>query len=284
MPRSLILVGILIFAFVPVVQTDEQEAQQELRSGEKISTALATVTSTAISPLVGVSVMGVWHYYHTPRAQRDRLPLIQKPKFWIPIMVLLILIFIKDTFGGFAPLIKKPLDAAEVLLVNHAGLVLIAFPVVLNEVARVLGFQSLQGLITLVLSEPVVYAATAQTSGAHHALTVATAVLYTVVGLAVTFVVWLVGHSFDVLAMISPFPFLDFLLKTTRNTIFAVLAITALISPHLGLLLCLGLIVISFLIFGWALRTAVFGTVLSLGLLRALLFYVQDRPHPGDSV
>ena len=184
MPWSLFLVGLLIFAFVPVVQT-EQEGQQALESGEKISTALATVTSTAISPLVGVSVMGVWQYYRTPRAQRDQLPLIQKPKFWIPIMVLLILIFTKDTFGGFAPLIKKPLDAAEVLFVNHAGLVLIAFPVVLNQVARVMGFQSLRGLFAFVLSEPSVYAATAQTSGVHHAFTVATAVLYSLVGLAV---------------------------------------------------------------------------------------------------
>ena len=243
MPRSFILVSILICALVSMVQADEQEAQQALRSGEKISTALAMVTSTAISPLVGVCVTGVWQYYHTPRAQRDQLPLIQKPKFWIPILVLLVLIFIKDTFGGFAPLIKKPLDAAEVLFVNHAGLVLIAFPVVLNQVARVMGFQSLRGLFAYLLSGPVVYAATAQTSSGHHAFTVATAVVYTVVGLVVTFVVWLVGHSFDVLALISPFPFLDFLLKTIRNTIFAVLAITALISPRLGLLLCLGVIV-----------------------------------------
>jgi len=284
MPRSLILVGILIFAFVPTVQTDEQENQQALRSGEKISTALATVTSTAISPLVGVCVMGVWQYYHTARPQRDQLPLIQKPKFWIPIMALLVLIFIKDTFGGFAPLIKKPLDAAEVLFVNHAGLVLIAFPVVLNQVARVMGFQSLRGLFAYMLSGPVVYAATAQTSGVHHAFTIATAVVYAVVGVVVTFVVWLVGHSFDVLALISPFPFLDFLLKTIRNTIFAVLVITALISPQIGLLLCLGLIVFSFLIFGWALRTAVFGTVFALGLLRVLLFHAQNKPNPGESV
>ena len=66
MPRSFILVGILICALVPMVQADEQEAQQALRNGEKISTALAMVTSTAISPLVGVCVTGVWQYYHTP--------------------------------------------------------------------------------------------------------------------------------------------------------------------------------------------------------------------------
>jgi hypothetical protein len=283
MYRLFILMGILIFAFVPLVRPDE-EVQQELQSGEKISSALATVTTTAISPLVGVCFLGVWQYYHTPQAQRDRLPLIQKPKFWIPIMALLILIFVKDTFGGFAPLIKKPLDAVEVLLVNHAGLVLIAFPVVLNQVQRLMGFQSLRELFAFLLSQPVVYAAAAQSGGIHHALSVATALLYTLVGFAVTFVVWLVGHSFDVLALISPFPFLDFILKAIRNTIFVVLAITALLSPHMGLLLCLGLIAVSFLIFGWALRTAVFGTVFALGLLRALLLGGQDKPNPGESV
>jgi len=284
MRRWFILLGVLIFPFVVVGQTDEQEAQQELRSGEKVSTALAAITSTAISPLVGVCVLGMWQYYHTPPEQRDQLPLIQKPKFWIPIMVLLVLIFIKDTVGGFAPLIKKPLDAVEVLLVNHAALVLIAFPVVLEQVARVMGVQSLRGIFGYLLSQPTVYAATAQTSGVHHALSVATAALYTVVGLIVTFVVWLVGHSLDVLAMISPFPFLDFWLKIIRNTIFAVLAVTAVISPHLGLVLCLTVIVFSFLVFGWALRTAVFGTVFAWELLQVLLFDVQSKPKPGESV
>ena len=283
-PRSLILLGVLAVALFQAAQTDEQEAQQALKRGERISTALATVTSTAISPLVGVTALGAWRYYRTPRAERDQLPLIEKPRFWIPVLVLLVLIFIKDTFGGFAPLIKKPLDAAEVLFVNHAGLVLVAFPVVLNEVARLMGLRSLRELFSLTLGTPVVYAAAAQSSGVHHAFSVATAALYTLVGLLVAFVVWLVGHSFDVLAMISPFPFLDLLLKIVRNTIFAVLLITALLSPHLGLLLSLAIIAFSLLIFGWALRTAVFGTVFALGLLRALLFGAQDRPAPGDGV
>jgi hypothetical protein len=206
MLRSCLLVAILAaFAFVAVAQRDnDRQPQTAIKSGEKVSTALATVTSTAISPLLGVCVIGVWRYYHTPKAQRDQLPLIQKPKFWIPIIVLLLLIFIKDTFGGFAPLIKKPLDAAEVLFVNHAALVLIAFPFVLEQVSRVMGFTSWRGLFAYLLSEPVVYAATPEISGVHHAASIATAVLYTIVGLVVTFVVWLVGHAFDVLALISP--------------------------------------------------------------------------------
>jgi hypothetical protein len=38
MPRSLILVATLSFVCIVVAQTGEHEAQQELRSGEKIST------------------------------------------------------------------------------------------------------------------------------------------------------------------------------------------------------------------------------------------------------
>jgi len=280
----LLVVGVLVIGAVAVAQTGDQEAQQALQSGEKISTALATVTSTAISPLVGVCVLGVWNYYRTPEAQRDRLPLIQKPKFWIPVMILLVLIFIKDTFGGFAPLIKKPLDAIEVLFVNHAALILVAFPVVLNQVARVMGFPSIKDLLAYLVSGPVVYAATADTGGIHHAFGVATAVFYTVVGVAVTFVVWLVGHAFDVMAMVSPFPFLDFLLKAVRNGIFAVLAVTALISPQLGVLLSLGIIAGSLLIFGWAMRVAFFGIMFAWDLLLMLLFDAQTRPVKGDHV
>jgi hypothetical protein len=281
----LLIAGLLVFAAIAVAQTNgDQEAQTALKGGEKISTALATVTSTAISPLVGVSVIGAWQYYHTPKEQRDRLPLIQKPKFWIPVILLLVLIFIKDTFGGFAPLIKKPLDAAEVLFVNHAALVLIAFPFVLDTVSRVMGFTSWKGLFAYIFSGPVVYAGTPETSGMHHAFSIATAVLYTVVGLVVTFVVWLVGHSFDVLAMISPFPFLDFLLKAVRNTIFAILALTALLSPKIGLLLSLGVIVFSFLVFGWALRMAFFGTAFAWSLLRLLILGEQVKPNRGDRV
>ena len=242
------------------------------------------MTSTAISPLLGVSVMGAWQYYQTPGPQRGQLPFFERPYFWAPVMVLLVLIFIKDTFGGFAPLIKKPLDAIEVLLVNHASLILIVFPVVMNQVARVMGFTSLKGLFACMFSGPVVYAATAQTSGVHHAFSMATAVLYMVVGFVITGVVWLLGHCFDVLALISPFPFVDFVLKAIRNTIFAVLLGTSIVSPHLGLVLALIVIVVSFLLFGWALRLAFFGSLFAWSLLEMLLFEMQEKPSREDGV
>ena len=108
---SVVLVGVVMFASAQTSETDE--STEALKSGESVTKALGTVTSTAISPLVGVSVMGAWQYFRTPRPRRAQLPFFDRPYFWVPTMVLLVLIFIKDTFGGFAPLIKKPLDAIE---------------------------------------------------------------------------------------------------------------------------------------------------------------------------
>ena len=229
----IILLAVVLLASAQIAEPDD--TAQTLKSGESVSKALTTVTSTAISPLLGVSVMGAWTYFRTPAAQREHLPFFMRPYFWAPTIVLLVLIFIKDTFGGFAPLIKKPLDAIEVLLVNHASLVLIVFPVVMHQVAQVMGFTSLRNLFASMLSGPVVYAATAQATGIHHAFSVTTAVLYTLLGFAIAGVVWLVGHCFDVIALISPFPFVDFMVKTIRNGIFAILFVTSLISPRVGL-------------------------------------------------
>ncbi len=278
----IVLIAVVLLASAQTAEPDE--TTQTLKSGETVTKALTTVTSTAISPLLGVSVMGAWQYYKTPGPQRGQLPFFQRPYFWAPIMVLLVLIFIKDTFGGFAPLIKKPLDAIEVLLVNHASLILIVFPVVMNQVARVMGFTSLKGLFASMLSGPVVYAATAQTSGVHHAFSMATAVLYMVVGFVITAVVWLLGHCFDVMALISPFPFVDFVLKATRNTIFAVLLGTSIISPHLGLVLALVVISVAFLLFGWALRLAFFGSLFAWSLLEMMLLEIQEKPSRKDGV
>jgi hypothetical protein len=51
-----ILFAVVLFASAQTAVTDE--SSDVLKNAEPVSRALATVTSTAISPLVGVSVMG----------------------------------------------------------------------------------------------------------------------------------------------------------------------------------------------------------------------------------
>jgi hypothetical protein len=60
--------------------------------------------------------------------------------------VLVILVMLKDTVGSAAPLLKKPLDAIEVLVVNKAALLFAVFPVVWHETRSVSALPS-RGLL-----------------------------------------------------------------------------------------------------------------------------------------
>ena len=66
--------------------------------GTDLAHAISEITGVAISPLLGVSAVGAWKYFHaqTPQ-QRARLPWFAQPWFWIPAFVLVTACFLKDT-------------------------------------------------------------------------------------------------------------------------------------------------------------------------------------------
>jgi hypothetical protein len=286
--RSGVLILVVALSWRPLLAqslTSEQsgDSSGSLKWGQQISSAVATVSGVSISPLVGVCVLGIWEHYRTPTVQRQKLPLYTRPVFWIPIGILLVLILIKDTVGGLAPLIKKPLDAAEVLLLNKASLILVAFPVLFRQVARLMGAQSLSDALAW-LPGNVVYAAGPQGTVLHTAGHVALATALLVAGSVTVVVVWMLGHAFDVLALLSPFPFLDLLLKGFRNAIFVVLAVAAVMNWKLGLAFSLALILISFALAGWAYRLLVFGFRFSWDMLRVLLMGWRRKPSADKPI
>ena len=289
--RTGVLILMLALSWRPLVAQSLASDQTgdtggTLNRGQQISSAVATVTGVSVSPLVGVCVLGAWEHYRTPKAQREKLPLYTRPVFWIPIGVLLVLILIKDTVGGFAPLVKKPLDAAEVLLLNKASLILVAFPVLFHQVARLMGAQSLSDALALLAGslQTVVYAAGPEGSTLHTAGHLALGVVLLAVGSVTVVVVWMVGHAFDVLALLSPFPFLDLLLKGFRNAIFVALAVTAAVNWKLGLAASLALILVSLALAGWAYRLLVFGVRFSWDLLRVLITEWRRLPSPDKPI
>jgi hypothetical protein len=264
----------------PEASIDPRTSRALLR-GQQLSEAVATVTSTAISPLLGVCVLGAYEYFKTDRAERHRLPGYTSPWFWIPVAVLLLLILGKDTIGGAAPLLKKPLDAVEVLMLNKASLFLIGFPVVFHEVSKVMGVDSLMRLFARL--EPVVHAQDA-VSVVERAGNVSMMLLLLVGGSIILVVVWMVGHAIDVLVLLCPFPFIDMLLKAFRTAIFAVVAGFALLDPRIGALLSAFVILTCLLLFGWAFRLMVFGAAFSSDLLRTIVFGSYCAPQPGDTI
>jgi len=180
---------------------------------------------------------------------------------------MLLLVVLKDTIGAAAPLLKKPLDALGVLVLHKASLILIAFPVMLHEISRLTGVQLAALGNTL---EPVAYAADLGTaSSAGH---IAVTGVSLIAGAIITIIMWTVGHIVDVLCLLSPFPFLDLLLKALRNTVVLVLAITTVLSPRTGLAASLILIAVSTVFFSKALRLAVMGSYFAWDLLLLIAF------------
>lgn len=268
----------VIWAQAPAV---DAEAAKALLRGQQVSEAISTITSTAISPLLGVCVLGVYEYFRTPEERRAALPMYTSPWFWIPVGILIALILFKDSIGGSAPLLKKPLDAVEVLMLNKASLILIGFPVVFHEVAKTLGFDSIRQL--LFAFEPVVYAQDLL-STAHKAGEVSLALLMLAGGMMITFVVWLVGHAFDVLVLLSPFPFLDLVIKGMRTFVFAVLAALTVFEPRIGAIVSGFVILICLFLSGWAFRLMIFGSFFSWDLIRTLVFGWHRKPQDGDAI
>jgi hypothetical protein len=260
------IVTVLFFLALPA--TAAQKSTDVLNRGQQVSTAIAAVTSTAISPLLGVCLLGIYDYARASPAERATLPFYSRPHFWIPIGILLLLIFFKDSIGGTFHLMKKPLDAIEILLVNKAALVLIAFPVMFHQVSKLTGMPDI----------PVAYAGSS--GGLETAGHWGVAALALAGGTIITIVVWVVGHAADVLALLSPVPFLDLVVKSARAAVMLAVAGCAVISPALGLIASSIVIGVCALLFWMALRVLILGTVFTWDAL----FSGKEAPAHGDSV
>ena len=89
--------------------------------GVDLAEGITEITGVAISPMLGVSAVGAWHYFHTPEENRDALPWFCHPVAWGIGSGILLLCLLKDVLGTGAPaLLKKPLDVAE-LFENKAS-------------------------------------------------------------------------------------------------------------------------------------------------------------------
>jgi len=245
-----------------------------LTKGQEVSTAIATVTSTAISPLLGVCLLGIYDYVRAAPEARAALPFYSKPHFWIPIGILLVLIFFKDSVGGAVPLLKKPLDAVEILIVNKAALVLLAFPVMVHEVARLTGIRDISALIV----PPVYAAAPGMIETAGHLGAVAAMLT---AGTIITLVVWVVGHAANVLALLSPVPYFDLAVKLFRAVVLLTVAGCAILSPTLGLIASLTVICVCALLFWFALRLLILGWVFAWDVLALAL---GGKESPSNTV
>ncbi|MDB3941696.1 hypothetical protein N9406_12115, partial [Verrucomicrobiales bacterium] len=63
--------------------------------GVALAEGVSQLTGVAVSPLLGVSIIGTWKYFTTPEELRDTLPWICHPIFWCIGFGVLLLCFFK---------------------------------------------------------------------------------------------------------------------------------------------------------------------------------------------
>uniref|UniRef100_Q01WY5 Uncharacterized protein n=1 Tax=Solibacter usitatus (strain Ellin6076) TaxID=234267 RepID=Q01WY5_SOLUE len=255
-----------------------------LARGQRVARAVATVTGTAISPLFGVCVLGAYTYAITPQPHRAALPFYCAPIFWIPLAILVTLVMLKDTVGSAAPLLKKPLDAIEILVVNKAAFLFAVLPVVWHEAAAISGWRLPGGLLpeSFMAFLPTVHAAApGAVMAGDRAIPIA---LTAVAGAGIAFAVWLTGHALDVLALLSPVPLLDIFFKASRAAIFLTVGAFAVFNSRVALVVSLVIIAICLLCFWWAFRLAVFGAVFAWDILRTCLLGRRRDPSLDGEV
>ena len=218
--------------------------------GVELAHAISEITGVAISPLLGVSAVGAWKYFHaqTPQ-QRARLPWFAQPWFWIPAFVLVTACFLKDTLGITAPrLLKKPLDVADAIEHKISGLiatgafvplVIAVFPPAEPEAA----LQGANGFLAAI-----------DLSWLGNGLLVPVAML-------AFFIVFLASNAINVLILLSPFAVVDTALKGFRLLVLLTVPATAFANPWLGAVWALIIIGIAYFIAGWSFRLSHFGLV-----------------------
>jgi MFS family permease len=208
--------------------------------------AITTITGVAISPLLGVSLVGSYQYLRAE--DKSNLPWYAHPWFWLPALLVCAMVATKDFFGAVLPPgWKLPFDIAEEIENKVSGIVMAgAFVPFMASVfgssgsnmldaGAVLGFEwiSLLNIFTVPFA------------------------------IAAFLVVWLCGHMINVLILISPWGGVDAALKAFRTSLMGTLFLVGWLNPWVGAVLSLIVILICAIFAGWAFRLMVVGTVFS---------------------
>ncbi|TLD69023.1 hypothetical protein FEM03_19330 [Phragmitibacter flavus] len=264
---ALVVLGLTGHAAEEVPREEPQTPAVDARlPGVVLSEGISQITGTAVSPLLGMSAVGAWKYFNTPADQRHLLPWYCHHWVWGSFAVVLALCFTKDVLGAAVPaLVKKPLDFVELFEDKLSALVVSgAFvPLIASTMAKLETGAPADG--AAVFSGGMGYATVpmlAMLDGYW-----AKFALFLPLCLGGFLVVWLACHSINVIIAMSPFGLVDIALKLFKAGLLLLITAAAFISPFLGLLVCVPLIVVAFFISGWTFRLTVFGTVIGLDVL-----------------
>ena len=273
-----LLLALLTMAVAPLFAAEEarepEKTEENYLPGVALSQGITEITGVAISPLLGVSSVGAWHYWHAPSATRRNLPWYCQPWAWGTGFALLALCFLKDSLGTAVPgVLKKPFDMVE-LFENKASALVASgafVPLVANQMA--VHFKAEH-------PEPVLAPAASILGAGFAGIDVAW--IMVPAAIIAFLLVWICSHAINVLIILSPFSTVDALLKLARTGLLAMVGVIYAIAPWLAAVLCLGIIAIAAWLAPSAMRLAIFGAHYAADILmpwRGKKRVSADAPH-----
>ena len=256
---------LLVLVAVPVWAQATQAPAAPVVAEDKSPVApyaktLATVTGIAISPLLGTGALGIYESWtaKTPEAQAA-LPWYAQWTFFVPALAIVGLCAAKDSFGAVVPPgLKKPLDVLETIENKASGLVAAGavVPFTMSSLSKLMVASAPAGDALLHTGTATVAVGAIDWSWL---LNIATVPL----GIAVFALVWLASHAINALILLSPWGAIDAVLKGARTALLGVVTLTATLNPWISLALSLVLVLVAYLVAGWAFRLTIFGAIFS---------------------
>lgn len=208
------------------------------------SHTISSTTGIAMSPLLGMGVLGAWKYYQSDDAYRNSLPWYSNPWVWGICFGFFLLLKSKDTLGAFIPeVVKKPITVLDDIS-DKASALIVALAVVpaavWEELEKHRPMPSEEGLAMAPVIFPII----------------------AVVGAVAIFViVWFAFNALSSIKILSPSSMINTAISVVKGAVIAVFAGLAALNPWVGLILSLSIIIFCALIFSWAFRWNVFGTL-----------------------
>ncbi len=237
--------------------------------GVGLAEGLTQITGVAISPLLGVSALGAWNYFRTEPENRHLLPWVCRPVFWGIGFGILAIVFFKDAIGTIVPaFLKEPLDLIELFEDKFSALIAgTAFiPFIVEQYALHEG--------PVGVDEPLAGTATIPVLAEISPLWILTPL-----ALAGFAVVWVVSHTINVLIVLSPFGFLDALLKLGRFCVLSLMVVFYMISPVIAAFLAMIITAVCAYLAPSAFRLGFYGSVVSADYFRSV--FRRESPDPG---
>jgi hypothetical protein len=245
-----VLIG--VFFFTPI-QTYAQEnygfANYESKEHKEyqmkiddIAMQAATITGTAINPLLISGAIGFLEYSKTTDEEKNKLPWYYQRWFFIMCFVMVGIAFVPSALlspFGFPPQISAFFESSNKVV----GLAF-SSPIIFDIVTRIA--DSFSGATQTSMNNqtmPYIAASIIPLNSLENIYFVATVILLSVS----FFAIWAMNFLFDILIMLSPFGWFDLLLKFARGIFFALLVALTFFAPILVIVLFVVLAIIAFI-------------------------------------